>query len=218
LGYVVKMPRPRKHNEETRAEMIVAAERLIAASGPEALSVRDIAHEVGTSTWAVYSLFGSREGLLEAVAVQAFGVLDAGLRELPETDDPAADLVEAGTRMYRRFVLEHPWLFRLAFQRVVPDLELGPEFFEARASAWVLLEHRLQRLKDAGRLGDRSVQEGAVQFNALCEGLGNAELRGGTLVQGDQEPVWRRAFEALIRGFCEATRPQQRGPRDRRRR
>jgi len=38
----------------------------------------------------------------------------------------------------------------------------------------------------------------------MCEGLANAELRGGTLrilPEGKEEQVWREAFEALVRGL-----------------
>ena len=196
------MPRPREHDETTREQLIDAAEVLIADRGPDGVSVRGVAEHAGTTTWAVYSLFGSRDGLLSAVAQRAIAVLDAGLRNFPESEDPAADLVGLGSSMYRTFVIEHPWPFRLAFQRVIPDLALTPGFFEARARTWGLLEHKLQRLDDAGGLGPRTVREAAVQFNALCEGLANAELRGGTLAPGDQQPIWRGAFEALVRGFA----------------
>lgn len=190
--------------------MIAAAERILAETGPGALSVRGVAEQAGTSTWAVYSLFGSLDGLLGAVARQAIAYLDHGLRSMPETDDPASDLIEVGTRMYRAFVIDHPWPYRLAFQRVLPDLVLGADFFAARARTWALLERRLQRLADAGMLGRRTVGEGAVQFNALCEGLANAELRGGTMAPGDQEAIWRGAFEALIGGFAAPTHARRR--------
>ena len=165
------------------------------------MSVRAVAEAAGTTTRAVYSVFGSKDGLVVAVAQQAFVYLARGVKRARETSDPASDLVELGTKMYRRFVREHPAVFRLAFQRIAPELPLGPEFFEARAATWQLLETRVARLHDAGLLGGRSVTEAAVEFNALCEGLANAELRGGTMIQGDQERIWRSAFTALVAGF-----------------
>jgi AcrR family transcriptional regulator len=55
-----------------------------------------VAADVGISTRAVYSLFGSKEGLVAAPAVRAFDVLGAAVARLPRTDDPTADLVRAG--------------------------------------------------------------------------------------------------------------------------
>jgi AcrR family transcriptional regulator len=196
------MGRPREHGDATRAALVAAAEDLIDEGGPDALSVRAVADAADTTTRAVYSLFGSKDGLIVAVAQQAFVYLARGLRRLRETSDPAADLVDVGSKMYRRFVRDHPAVFRLAFQRIAPELPLGPEFFDARDATWRLLERRFERLRDDGRLHGRTVTEAAVEFNAMCEGLGNAELRGGTMVRGDQERIWRDAFTALIAGLA----------------
>ncbi len=198
------MARPREHDEHTRAALVAAAEELVAAGGPPALSVRAVADAVGTTTRAVYSLFGSKRGLVDALAAQAFEYLGDGLAETPETDDPAADLIELGATMYRHFVQEHPSLYRIAFQRIVPDFDLSPELVEIRQRVWLQLEARLRRLKDSGLMDDRSVTEAAVEFNAMCEGLANAELRGGTLRRGpgiDSETVWRDAFKTIVHGL-----------------
>jgi AcrR family transcriptional regulator len=196
--------RPREHDEHTGAALRAAAERLVAAGGPEALTVRAVAQEVGTTTRAIYSVFGSKDGLVTALAEQAFDLLRTGIDKLPETDDPAGDLIDAGATMYRRFVLDHPSLFRIAFQRIVPELTLGPRLIEARARSWARLEAKVRRLQDAGLLGTLSVNQAAVAFNAMCEGLANAELRGGTLRQlppDEHERAWRDAFETLVHGF-----------------
>ena len=42
-------------------------------AGPDAASVRAVADAVGTTTGGVYSLFGSKQGLLEALASRLFG-------------------------------------------------------------------------------------------------------------------------------------------------
>jgi AcrR family transcriptional regulator len=204
------MGRPREHDEQTRAALRAAAERLVATGGPEALTVRAVAEEVGTTTRAIYSIFGSKEALVSTLAEQAFELLRTGIDELPETDDPAGDLIEAGATMYRGFVREHPSLFRIAFQRIAPELTLGPELSDVRARSWARLEAKVRRLEDAGLLGGLTVNEAAVAFNALCEGLANAELRGGTLRQlpaGQEERVWRDAFAVLVHGF-NTPRPQ----------
>ena len=129
------MGRPREHNEQTRATLRAAAERLVAEGGADALSVRAVADEVGTTTPAVYSVFGSKDGLVDALAQTAFEFLVAEIDELPETDDPVADLVDVGGVVFRRLVREHPALYRIAFQRIVPGLRAGPELTEARERA-----------------------------------------------------------------------------------
>ncbi|MFV0259320.1 MAG: hypothetical protein ACK5PP_12835 [Acidimicrobiales bacterium] len=57
-------------------------------------------------------------------------MLEDGLEAQVETDDPVRDLIEASIEVFRRFVLEHPDLFRVTFQRQVPGFEPGPELLQ----------------------------------------------------------------------------------------
>jgi hypothetical protein len=99
---------------------------------------------------------------------------------------------------------QHPARYRIAFQRVVPGLRPGPELTAARQKAWGQLQAKVQRLDDAGLLGHKSVREAAVEFNAMLEGLANAELRGAVfrnLPEGGEELAWRNALATVIDGF-----------------
>lgn len=200
------MGRPRTHDENTRAALRAAAERLVAEGGPAALSVRAVAEAAGTTTRAVYTLFGSKDGLLvDALAQDAFEFLHTEIENLEETDDPAADLIAIGTTVFRRLVLEHPALYRIAFQRVVPGLDGGPELTAARTRAWHQLLARVERLEAAGQLGGKPVPEVAVELIAMMEGLANAELRGAVLrllPEGNEAKAWQNALETLVRGFA----------------
>ena len=199
------MGRPREHNETTRTALRLAAERLVAEGGPGAFSVRAVAAEVGTTTRAVYSLFGSKEGLLiDALAESAFRFLADNIAALDPTRDPVADLVAVGVPVFRSLVLDHPALYRIAFQRVVPGFRAGPEVTAARTQAFTALRSRIEPLHEAGLLGHKSVQQAAVEFNAMLEGLANAELRGAVLPNlpaGNEEQAWRHALTTVIAGF-----------------
>jgi AcrR family transcriptional regulator len=199
------MGRPREHNEETRAALLEAAERIVAEGGPAALSVRAVADAAGTTTRAVYSLFGSKDGLLvQALARDAFEFLYTENEKLPETDDPASDLIEGALVVFRRLVREHPALYRIAFQRIVPGLEAGPELVATRQRAWEQLVARVERLRPAGQLGEKPAPEAAVEFIAMMDGLGSAELRGAVLrllPEGNEEETWRNALTTVVRGW-----------------
>src|SRR5262245_15998432 len=176
------MGRPREHNEATRAALLEAAERIVADGGPAALSVRAVADAAGTSTRAVYSLFGSKDGLLvEALARGAFEFLYTEYEKFQETDDPASDLIESALVVFRRLVRDHPTLYRIAFQRIVPGMEAGPELVATRQRAWEQLVARVERLRPAGQLGEKPAPEAAVELIAMMDGLGSAELRGAVL-------------------------------------
>ena len=199
------MGRPREHDERTAAALLKAAERILDSSGIDALSVRGVAEEVGTTTRAVYSLFGSKDGLLIALGVRAFDMLGASVRALPLTKDPAGDLVEAGVVVFRSFAIGHPSLFMIA---VRPPI-CADQVMNARNAAFEGLLVTVARLKDAGLLGGRTVGDSATEFHALCEGLAALELRGQIAPDG-AERLWRDALRALVAGF---NLPAQRRPR-----
>jgi len=202
--------RPREHDEDTRVALRDAAERLVAEGGPAAFSVRAVAGEAGTTTRAVYALFGSADALLvDALAQAAFEFLADGIDKLEPTDDAVADLVNVGVHVFRRLVIEHPALYRIAFQRIVHNLRPGPELTAARERAFAALLGRVERLRDAGGLGGKEAREAAVEFNAMLEGLANAELRGAVfrnLPEGREQEAWRAALTTLVRGFGVAER------------
>ncbi len=201
------MGRPREHDEQTAVALLDAAERILDSSGGDALSVRGVAEAAGTTTRAVYSLFGSKDGLLVALGVRAFEMLGTSVRALPPTKDPAEDLVEAGVVVFRSFAIGHPSLFTIAVKSPVR----ADAILDARNEAFAGLLMTVARLEDAGLLGGRTVRDAATQFHALCEGLAALELRGQIATNG-AERLWRDALGALVSGF---DLPRPRRPRRR---
>lgn len=192
--------RPRLHGQQTASALLAAAERIAEAEWPAALSVRRVADEAGTTTRAVYSLFGSKDGLLVALATQGFQLLAAEVEALPRTADPLDDVVAAGAVVFRRFALEHPALFRISFQREGVTPELAAEFDDARRSALAQLTARLQRLAGRAQLHGHTPMQAALFFHALCEGLAALELRSA-IPRRDAPQVWCDAIRALVVGL-----------------
>ena len=170
-------------------------------AGLEGLSVRGLADRVGTTTRAVYTLFGSKDGLLVALGTRAFTMLGASIAALPATEDPAADLVEAGIAVFRCLAIGHPSLFRIGVQQTMGPPELARDFAAAAEEAFAGLEAKVTRVKAAGLLGSRSVRDAACEFHALCEGLAAIELRG-QMTSGGEVRIWRDALTSLVAGFA----------------
>jgi hypothetical protein len=64
---------------------------------------------------------------------------------------------------------------------------------------------RVQRVQEAGLIDAKTVAEAAIEFNAMLEGLANAELRGTILrilPEGEEESVWRAALTTVVRRFA----------------
>ena len=194
------MGRPREHDERTAASLLAAAERTVQEHGPQALSVRGVASDVGTTTRAVYSLYGSKAGLIAALAAHGFDLLRDGVEQLPTTPAPDRDLIEAGL-VFRRFVVEHPSLFRIAFQSNPSLLMAAPSVRSAANTALDVLKTRIARLEDAGLLNGYGVDEATLHFDAVCEGLAALELRG-TFPRDTGERLWRQGLTALVQGLA----------------
>jgi len=194
--------RPREHDAETATALLEASERAIEERGVDALSVRGVAGQVGVSTRAVYSVYGSKEGLVAELAVRALDRLGAAVRDLPTTDDPTADLVNAGLE-FRRFATDHPSLFAIGVQRTghLPDA-LWERVREAARRSLCELELRITRLQSAGLLGNRTVGDATFQFHAYVEGMTALELRGR--LGSDTEvirQIWVSGMSAMLNGF-----------------
>jgi AcrR family transcriptional regulator len=196
------MGRPRVHDERTERELLAAAEGLLAAGGVQALSLRQLAEAAGSTTRAVYSVFGGKEGLLRALFRQAFLALADDLDALPLSDDPAADLVAAGVPGFRGWARSHPDLFRLVFEASAPPVEAPDP--DAGVQAFARLLARIRRCVEAGLLPAGREIEIGLSFHALCEGLGSLEARGRFPLLAGQDPegLWRSALTALVKGYA----------------
>src|SRR5690625_6894120 len=66
------MARPRPHDAALRATLVELASAAVSEGGSQGLSLRRLAAAAGTTTAAVYTLFGGRDGLVRAVVDEGF--------------------------------------------------------------------------------------------------------------------------------------------------
>ena len=205
------MARPTKHDETTREALLDAAEALLAASGPDAVSVRTVAEKVGVSTRAVYAVLGSKAGLMGALAARGFYLLAAMVNGVPVTSDPLADLASVGAQGFRAFALERPHLFRITYDQVSEAAYAQPESYPALFASFSALEARFTRALDANLLPPLPMVELVFMYHSFCCGLATNELSSHPppvganfwkLAQGvDFAALWTRALHAFVRGL-----------------
>jgi AcrR family transcriptional regulator len=179
------MPAP-ADTTDVRSRLITAAAKLLAEGGPDGVSVRRVAAEIGTSTMAVYTHFGGKPELLRAVSVEGFRHLAARLAEVEPSDDPVADIA-ALARAYRLSALDDPHLFAAMFGRNVADV-LGTDDERIEAlTTFITLVEAVQRAIDAGRFDPTPADLLALELWCGIHGLCAIELGAG-LAQPDQAP------------------------------
>jgi len=197
------VPRPRLHDDNLRQRLLKRAAERLSAHGPEALGLRRLATEVGTSTTAVYSLFGGKPGLLRELYVEGFRRLGDRMEQIPTTDDPESDLVAMG-HAYRHSALANHNFYSIMFNNVVPDFEpdADAQWYALRSIA--PLEEAVRRALREGVLVAKSEQELVFTAWALVHGLVSLELNGS--VPSDPQAAEDR-YDRAVRGTIAGWRP-----------
>jgi AcrR family transcriptional regulator len=123
----------------TIEEIIATARRLLVTNGPEAVSLRAIAREMGMTAPGLYRYFGSHEELVRHVIAGIFTELAQDIHQAieaagpggpaePTPDQMAAKLtlkLVAACREFRRWALNHNAEFGLLFGVPLPGLDDG---------------------------------------------------------------------------------------------
>ena len=94
--------RRRRTPESARREILDAAGQRLMSEGPDGLRLKSIAGDLGISHSSILHHFGSRDGLLDALSVDAIHALERDLMrslEGPSKEDPAADLFDKISRV-----------------------------------------------------------------------------------------------------------------------
>ncbi|MCC5952103.1 MAG: TetR/AcrR family transcriptional regulator [Acidimicrobiia bacterium] len=97
----------------TREAVLAATRTLIIADGLDKLSLRRVARELGVTAPALYAYMADKRDLLRAVAESAFDEL---VEQFEVVDDPdPLERIAAYSRIYIRYALANPELFRTMF-------------------------------------------------------------------------------------------------------
>jgi AcrR family transcriptional regulator len=138
----------------------VQAGRTVHSTGIASLSLRSLAGQVGTSTSAVYSLFGGKSELLGALYEEAFAQFGAAQRDVPVTGDLQLDFT-ALADAYWAWARANPDLYPVLFSTVLGDVEPKPAQAAAAAATIEPLSQLVQSAVDTGAMvGD----PGAITF------------------------------------------------------
>ena len=196
------MPRPKVHDAALRLRLLECAGTTLSTGGLAALSLRTLAASVGTSTTAVYALFGGKPGLLEALHAEAFARLGARLDAVPVGPDAVEDLVALGLA-YRDAALADPHFYDVMFGGALPA---GEQWWSAAAPALRPLREGVERAVAAGALqAGTDPTTAAFALWALVHGLVTLHLRGLHPVNAPSPvEVYDLALRAALAGWSAA--------------
>ncbi len=169
------------HHGNLRELLIENAAVVLATAGPDGLSLRELARQLGVSHTAPRHHFGDKRGLITAVAARGYGLLAASLQRAGN------DFLEAGVA-YVAFALDNPGHFAVMFRPDVVDT-VDPELVSAQEMARSALaagaaDHALAtgRPQQGGPVP--TVQPYALLAWGTAHGLANLSLAGSLSAMG----------------------------------
>jgi AcrR family transcriptional regulator len=193
---------PRAADPAMRDQLVEAAARRLTEHGPDGLTVRSLARDVGASTQVVYTHFEGLDDLLADVWREGYRRFADALEAPRATGDPVADWMEQGWR-YRRFARSNPHLYRVMFGQGLVQVHQGrPEDAEAAAATFLQLLVRIERCVAAGRWRVDDVWTAGDVIWGMVHGRVLIEL-SGYHEQMDRPaiPIYEQALRVLALGM-----------------
>jgi AcrR family transcriptional regulator len=162
--------------QAVRRLVLDAASRLLEAEGPDALTMRRIAAAVGCSTSVLYTMFGGKSGVAEALWREGFERLRQAL-EQAGGDDPLGRLAAMG-RAYRTNALANRAYYAVMFQRPIPGFQPSAPAYEESLRPLQLLVDAVADCIRAGVFRDADPAHIAGVLWAAAHGAVSLELAG----------------------------------------
>src|ERR1700710_315998 len=106
--------RKQRDRQARRAQIISAARRIAELEGWSNVTVRRLSDEISYSQPVLYAHFGSREGILAAVAVEGFQELGLALEQVRKRVKRGS-MVESVADQYLGFAAASPALYEVMF-------------------------------------------------------------------------------------------------------
>jgi AcrR family transcriptional regulator len=184
-----------------RRRLIAEASALLEEAGPEGFSLRGLVKRTGSSTQAVYTLFGGKSGLLDAVYADTCVKLCAAVSAAALGGSGPVAGVTAMIMAYREFAMRHPALYSLVFSRPIPAYRPSRQSLAAASETKDKLIAAVAAGRAAGALGAAAA---AATDDELAERVwtiahGMVSLERVCMLTSDTPARLEAAVTALLR-------------------
>ncbi|MEP6786647.1 MAG: TetR/AcrR family transcriptional regulator [Sphingomonadales bacterium] len=182
-----------------RARVVEAATRIFVEKGPEQVTMRAIASELGVSAMTPYLYFKDRDAIFLAVRLSALTRFADSLEAETEGLDPIA-ASRAVSSAYTRFALGDPMTYRLLFDFGVLRSDEAPELSEATQRARRTMTGYVERMIEHGIVVGDATTIGAMFWVAM-HGSVMLELSSTLGDSIDPEALRRTLFQTILAGL-----------------
>ncbi len=144
MSPLVRKPLNTYHHGDLRDALVHAALREAERGGPEAISIKALAKELGVSQPAPYRHFADREALLAAATAEAFRQFSATLREAIDKPSKRSKLSRLAQATLA-FGLRRNGIYRLMFvSRIMACADKDSELHKAAMDTFALVLEALE--------------------------------------------------------------------------
>jgi AcrR family transcriptional regulator len=204
---VVPVPStPNSATSDQRDAILAAAIGIVQTQGAAALTVRNVAAAAGCSTTGVYTYFGGKDGLVDAIFVDGFERFDAALAEADIAPDPMRCLLLTG-ETYRAWALANPTQYQVMFTRAIPDFYASEAALARALQSFEALVGRVSRAIESGDLEAGDPHEMAMHVWATVHGYVMLELMQ---MQPPTAPAMSPTYSAGVRRLLRGLAPRSR--------
>jgi len=183
----------RRANPELPKNILAEAEKIIVASGHEAINMRDLAKRVGVSATAIYHYFENKEKLLLQIKLQAAEKLNKRIRRI----DPALTPIEAIRRLGEEYIVfaeEYPNLYRLLFETPIGNTPMGQAEQPVLYYTYFTARNTLDRMVKT-KMHRRDTRYGAMMGWIMLHGFCSLIMSGNLqLVEGMNREELKELF------------------------
>jgi AcrR family transcriptional regulator len=182
-----------------RERLCAAAERLFAEQGPDAVTMRQLAADLGVSPMTPYRYFQDKNDILAAVRTNGFNKFAEALEKARASANGPRAIGAAVGDAYVTFAFEHPHTYKLMFDLNQPIDGSYPELVEAGRRAHETMSAWVKDQIAAGEMAGDPEQIGAM-FWAATHGVVVLEM-AGKLPAGAARDLHHRISQTLAKGL-----------------
>ena len=195
------MPRVLSESDvaDFRERLCEAAEHLFAQKGPDAVTMRQLASELGVSPMTPYRYFKDKDDILAAVRTNGFNRFAETLEQARDSAVGAKARGMAVGEAYVTFALEHPHAYKLMFDLNQPHMEKYPDLVAACHRAHATMTGYVSDAFSEGLMTGDPEQIG-LMFWAAIHGAVVLEL-AGMLPPGGARKLHRGLDATLVTGL-----------------
>lgn len=133
----VRPDRRAVRHQATKDEIVAAAWDLVRENGLASLAMRDLGDRVGMKAQSIYSYFGSKHDIYDAMFREGYVVFAGFADELfGDTDTAPLDQARSMARHFFHFCTSDPVRYQLLFQRPIPEFVPSEESFAVALEAY----------------------------------------------------------------------------------